>query len=120
MNRAKTAAAHSPPESELWPESCRGKNWTWKEARFYVYRCQLCVYSCQPSAGRRQLDRLANLPTFLVCMPEQNYANMGPHGGKSGYVGVYPRGGKWEARIPWRGPYFFGAVEAARARDRKA
>ncbi len=243
-----------PPESELWPESVRGKNWTWKEARYYVYRCQLCAYSCQPSASRRQLDRLAHLPTFLVCTnhpdspgqlrdvlptetcrnfterqwiaerprkevpldwdvlksdprirriplghdrfaivdakdykwlskhkwcasnkrgtiyairrtkegktvymhreimkapkgtivdhidhntlnnrrcnlrvctPEQNYANMGPHGGKSGYVGVYPRGGKWEAGITWHGRHFYlgrydDPVEAARARDRKA
>ena len=55
------------PESELWPEYCRGKNWTWAAARFYVGRCQLCAYSCGLSEGRRRLDRLAHLPTFLLC-----------------------------------------------------
>ena len=248
-----------PPESELWPEHCRGKNWTWEAARFYVGRCQSCAYSCQPSEGRRRLDKLANLPTLLVCtnhpdspgrlrevlptdmcrnfkaklwLPErskkakpgsdvtnptpgseadgevrriplghnlfaivdaadyeelskykwcasnkrgtvyairrtqqgrtvymhreimraskgsvvdhidhntlnnrrcnlrvctqeQNYANMGPHGGASGYVGVYPRGKRWEAGITWRGEHFYlgrydDPVEAAKARDRKA
>jgi hypothetical protein len=56
-----------PPESELWPECCRGKNWTWESARFYVGRCQLCAYSCPPSARRRRLDKLGNLPTFCLC-----------------------------------------------------
>jgi hypothetical protein len=60
-----------------------------------------------------------------VCTLEQNYANMGPHGGKSGYVGVYPRAGKWEAGITWHGEHFYlgrydDPVEAAKARDRKA
>ena len=56
-----------PPESELWPEYCRGKLWTWASARFYVGRCQLCAYACLPSAKRRCLDKLGNLPTFLLC-----------------------------------------------------
>jgi hypothetical protein len=56
-----------PPESELWPEYCRGKLWTWDMARYYVGRCQLCAYSCLPSARRRRLDKLGNLPTFLLC-----------------------------------------------------
>jgi hypothetical protein len=56
---------------------------------------------------------------------EQNYANMGPHSGKSGYVGVYPRGRKFEAGITWQGEHFYlgrydDPVEAAKARDRKA
>jgi hypothetical protein len=243
-----------PPESELWPEYCRGRNWTWASARFYVGRCQLCAYSCRPSEGRRRLDKLMNLPTFLVCAnhpdspgklrdviptdtcgnfkpqmwlrsrarapsppgptvyegdrrirriplghglfaivdaadyrwlsqykwcaskksgkvyamrrtkegrtvymhreimnapkgtmvdhidhntlnnrrcnlrvvtPDQNYANAGPHGGASGFVGVYPRGQRWEAGITWRGKhYYLGSfpdpVEAAKARDHKA
>jgi len=251
---ARAPGRHMPPaESELWPEHCRGKNWTWEAARFYVGRCQLCAYSSQPSEGRRRLDRLANLPTFLVCTnhpdspgqlrdalptdtcrnfkerqwiaerprkvkPDdataesddtirriplghdrfaivdaadyewlsqykwcasnkrgtiyairrtkkgktlymhreitkarkgevvdhtdhntlnnrrcnvragtkaQNYANMGPHGGASGYVGVYPRGGKWEAGITWRGKHYYlgrydDPIAAAKARDRKA
>jgi hypothetical protein len=56
-----------PPESELWPPWCRGELWNWEAARFYVGRCQLCAYSCQPSQGRRRLDKLTGLPTFLVC-----------------------------------------------------
>ncbi len=56
-----------PPESELWPPWCRGELWNWEAARFYVGRCQLCAYSCQPSKGRRRLDKLTGLPTFLVC-----------------------------------------------------
>jgi len=55
------------PESELWPVHCRGKLWTWEVARYYVNRCQLCAYSCRPSAFRRKLDRSAWLPTFLLC-----------------------------------------------------
>jgi hypothetical protein len=54
-------------ESELWPVWCRGKNWTWESARFYVGRCQLCAYSCPPSEGRRRLDKRMPLPAFLLC-----------------------------------------------------
>jgi hypothetical protein len=56
-----------PPESELWPEYCRGKLWDWRIARFFVGRCQLCAYSCPASTWRRRLDKLGNLPTFLLC-----------------------------------------------------
>ena len=60
--------AYMPPaESELWPVHCRGKLWTWEAARYYVNRCQLCAYSCRPSAFRQRLDNSAWLPTFLLC-----------------------------------------------------
>ena len=57
--------------------------------------------------------------------PEQNYANAGPRGGASGYVGVYPCGKRWMAKIVCRGKRFYlgrfdDPVEAAKARDRKA
>lgn len=60
-----------------------------------------------------------------VCTDRQNQANKGPHGGASGYVGVYPRNGNWEAGITWRGRHYYlgrfsDPVEAAKARDRKA
>ncbi len=55
------------PESELWPAWCRGKLWTWEDARFYVGRCQLCAYSSEPSEGRRRLDKRVGLPTLLLC-----------------------------------------------------
>lgn len=56
-----------PPESESWPEYCRGTLWDWESARFFVGRCQLCAYSCPPPATRRRLDKLVGLPTFLLC-----------------------------------------------------
>jgi hypothetical protein len=60
-----------------------------------------------------------------VCTPEQNYANAGPRGGSSRFVGVYRRGKKWVAGITWRGEHFYlgsydEEVEAAKVRDRKA
>jgi hypothetical protein len=65
--RAAKRPAMPPPESELWPPMCRGQYWTWRTAMLYVGRCQLCAYSCPPSERRRHLDKLTNLPTFLVC-----------------------------------------------------
>ncbi len=67
-------------------------------------------------------NRRSNL---RVCRPEQNYANVGPHGGESGFVGVHRCCGKWEAGITWRGFYYYcgrydDPVEAAKVRDRKA
>ena len=60
-----------------------------------------------------------------VVTPEQNYANAGPRGGVAGYVGVYPCGKRWMARIMWQCKRFYlgrfdDPVEAAKARDRKA
>jgi hypothetical protein len=60
-----------------------------------------------------------------VCTPEQNYANAGPRGGSSGFVGVWRHGKKWAAGIHWQGKHlhlgiFDDPVEAAKARDRKA
>jgi hypothetical protein len=60
-----------------------------------------------------------------VCTDRQNQANKGPHGGSTGYVGVYPRDGRYEAGITWRGKHYYlgrfdDPIEAARARDRKA
>jgi len=60
-----------------------------------------------------------------VCTQRQNQMNKGPHGGSSGYVGVYPRDDRWEAGITSRGKHyhlgrFDDPVEAAKARDRKA
>lgn len=60
-----------------------------------------------------------------VLKPKENYANAGPRGALSGFVGVWRQGNKWEAGIHWRGKrYYLGRyddpVEAARVRDRKA
>jgi len=56
-----------PPESELWPEYCRGELWEWKTAILFVGRCQLCAYSCPPTPQRRRLNTLFGMPTFLLC-----------------------------------------------------
>ncbi len=60
-----------------------------------------------------------------VCTQRQNQMNKGPHGGTSGFVGVYPRGDQWEAGITSRGKHYYlgrfdDPVAAAKARDRKA
>ncbi|MGE5296611.1 MAG: hypothetical protein ACM3VT_17460 [Solirubrobacterales bacterium] len=60
-----------------------------------------------------------------VCTQRQNQMNKGPHGGTSGFVGVYPRGDHWEAGITSRGRHYYvgrfdDPVAAAKARDRKA
>ena len=71
-------------------------------------------------------NTLHNRPCNLrVCTDRQNQANKGPQGGSSGYVGVYPRGDRWEAGITWRGKHYYlgkfdDPIEAAKARDRKA
>ena len=59
------------------------------------------------------------------CTPPQNYANAGPHGGSSGFVGVYLHGKKWVAGITSRGKHYYlgifpDPVSAAKAQDRKA
>jgi hypothetical protein len=63
----KRAAWVPPAQSELWPLWCRGKLWTREAAIWFAGRCQLCAYACPPPEGRRRLDSLAGLPTFLIC-----------------------------------------------------
>ena len=57
-----------PPESDLWPEYCRGKNWEWEIARFFVGRCQLCTHSFPPPASRWQKDKMVSLAPMLLCL----------------------------------------------------
>ena len=251
--RSRRRPCVPPPESELWPEQCRGERWKPIYAILFAGKCQLCAYATRPSKARRDLDKLAGYPPLLVCTnhpdspgrlrevlgtetcrnfkaklwlrprskkfvphsvmpesedeirriplghnlfamvdpadyeelnqhkwcashksgriyalrrtkggrmvymhrqimraskgtvvdhidhntlnnrrcnlrlvtPEQNYANVGPRGSSSGYVGVHRCCNKWEAGITCRGIYhymgrFDDPVEAARARDRKA
>ncbi len=56
-----------PPESEVWPEYCRGKLWDWQIARFFVGRCQLCGHSFPPPELRRQKDQMVGLAPMLLC-----------------------------------------------------
>ena len=65
---------------------------------------------------------------FRTCReiaPAKNEYNKPPHGKKSRFKGVYPRGEKWYAVFKHKGKtYYLGTfddeVEAAKARDRKA
>jgi hypothetical protein len=59
------------------------------------------------------------------CRPEENLRNRRRRRSKSGFVGVYPRGKKWEASVRSGGKVvyrevFDDPVQAAKARDRKA
>jgi hypothetical protein len=73
--KAKMRAPHGgkrtgrvpPAQSALWPLWCRGKLWTREAARWFAGRCQLCAYACPPTEGRQRLDKLASLPTLLIC-----------------------------------------------------
>jgi hypothetical protein len=60
-----------------------------------------------------------------VCTQRENMANRGPHGGASGFIGVYRKGDKWYGGIKYRGKFYYlglfdDPVQAAQARDRKA
>jgi hypothetical protein len=59
------------------------------------------------------------------CTRQQNSCDRRPRRNQSGFVGVYPHGKKWQARIRSGGKFvyrevFDDKVEAAKARDRKA
>ena len=59
------------------------------------------------------------------CTPEQNRQNTRPRKKSSQYIGVYPRGDKWYAKIKHQGiVHYLGPfdteIEAAKARDQKA
>ncbi len=60
-----------------------------------------------------------------VCTQGQNRANSKPHGGRSGFKGVYPQGDKWYGVVERGGKQHYAGTfptpaEAARARDRLA
>jgi len=55
-----------PPESELWPEQCRGKRWKPVYAILFAGRCQLCEYACPPPKSQQLMDKwLRQAPTLL-------------------------------------------------------
>jgi hypothetical protein len=63
-----------PPESELWPEFCRGERWRPIFAYLLAGKCQLCAYSCPQPRASRLLGKCAGLPTLLVCTNHPNSA----------------------------------------------
>ncbi|HSW01690.1 MAG TPA: HNH endonuclease [Sedimentisphaerales bacterium] len=60
-----------------------------------------------------------------ICTQAQNRANSKPHGGRSGFKGVYPQGDKWYGLVERSGKQHYAGSfptpeEAARSRDRLA
>lgn len=56
-----------PPDSSLWPEQYRGKNWKPVYAILFAGRCQLCAYACPPSKWRQMEDKFHGEPRLLLC-----------------------------------------------------
>ncbi|MBN1359366.1 MAG: HNH endonuclease [Sedimentisphaerales bacterium] len=56
-----------PPDSTIWPEQYRGKNWKRVYAFLFEGHCQLCAYSCPLSKWRQQRDKLHGEPRLLLC-----------------------------------------------------
>jgi len=55
-----------PPESELWPECCRGKRWKSVFAILFGGKCQLCAYSFEPPRSQQLRNKwLGQTPTLL-------------------------------------------------------
>ncbi len=61
------AAKVPPPESEFWPEQCRGKRWKPVFAILFAGRCQLCVYACQAPKSRQLMNKWLRQDTRLLC-----------------------------------------------------
>ena len=56
-----------PPESEVWPEECRGENWKPIYAILFAGKCQLCAHSCPLPKSRRMLDKWSGMTRLLHC-----------------------------------------------------
>ncbi len=55
-----------PPESELWPEEYRGRQWKPVYALLFAGKCQFCRYALRPPRSRRLRDKwLGEAPTLL-------------------------------------------------------
>lgn len=62
-----------PPESEIWPEQYRGKNWKSVYAVLFAGKCQLCVHSCPLSKWRQMKDKFHGEPRLLLCTNHPNH-----------------------------------------------
>ena len=51
-----------PPDSDIWPEEYRGKNWKSVFAVLFAGKCQLCAYSCPLSKWRQGEDKFHGEP----------------------------------------------------------
>jgi len=56
-----------PPDSSLWPEQYRGRNWKPVYAILFAGRCQLCAYACPLPRWRQLRDKLHGEPRLLLC-----------------------------------------------------
>ena len=56
-----------PPDSTIWPEQYRGKNWKPVYAILFAGRCQLWRYSCPLSKWRQSQDKFHGEPRLLLC-----------------------------------------------------
>ncbi len=56
-----------PPDSDVWPEEYRGKNWKSIYATLFAGKCQLCAYSCPLSKWRQGEDKFRGVPRLLLC-----------------------------------------------------
>lgn len=57
-----------PPESEVWPEQCRGKRWRPCHAQRFMGRCQLCAYSCPLPKLHQLLDAYFGVGRMILCV----------------------------------------------------
>lgn len=56
-----------PPESDVWPEEYRGKNWKPAYAFLFEGKCQLCAHSCPLPKSRQLLDKCTGITRLLHC-----------------------------------------------------
>ncbi|MDI6450987.1 HNH endonuclease [Anaerobaca lacustris] len=56
-----------PPDSPIWPEQYRGKNWKSVYAVLFEGKCLLCVHSCPLSKWRQGEDKFQGQPRLLLC-----------------------------------------------------
>jgi len=56
-----------PPESEVWPEEYRGKNWKPIYAILFAGKCQLCAHSCALPKSRQMMDKWSGMTRLLHC-----------------------------------------------------
>jgi hypothetical protein len=56
-----------PPESDVWPEEYRGKNWKPAYAFLFEGKCQLCAHSCPLPKSRQLMDKFQGNTRLLHC-----------------------------------------------------
>jgi len=70
--RRRKAPRVPPPDSSVWPEQYRGKNWKSVYAILFARTCQLCTYSCPLPKSRQLLDKWRRATRLLLCTNHPN------------------------------------------------